>query len=95
LGYSSTSHAYIVFNKRTETVMESIYVVIDDEEVDRPSGGQENQLAPVEVTDGTNDNDKAPPSASPDEPLSPLPVSDTTSSTSEDEDAPANPPKRS
>jgi hypothetical protein len=75
--------------------MESIYVVIDDEEVDRPSGGQENQLAPVEVTDGTNDNDKAPPSASPDEPLSPLPVSDTTSSTSEDEDAPANPPKRS
>jgi hypothetical protein len=38
--------------------MESINVIIDDEEVDRPSGGEENQLAPVEVTDGTTDNDR-------------------------------------
>jgi hypothetical protein len=95
LGYSSTSRAYRVFNKRTETVMESINVVIDDEEVDRPSGREENQLVLVEVTDGTTDNDMASPSVSPDEPPSPLPASDTTSSTSEDEDAPTNPPKRS
>jgi hypothetical protein len=75
--------------------MESINVVIDDEEVERPSSGEENQLAPVEVSDGTTDNDKASPSVSPDEPPSLLPASDTTSSTSEDEDALANPPKRS
>jgi hypothetical protein len=55
LGYSSTSRAYRVFNKRTETVMESINVVIDDEEVERPSSGEENQLVSVEVTDGTTD----------------------------------------
>ena len=30
LGYSTTSWAYRVFNKRTKTVMESINVVIDD-----------------------------------------------------------------
>jgi len=95
LGYSSTSRANRVFNKRTETVMESINVVIDDEEVDRPSRREENQLAPVEVTDETTDNDKASPSMSPDEPPSPLTASDTTSSTSEEEDAPANPPKQS
>jgi hypothetical protein len=75
--------------------MESINVVIDDEEVDRPSRREENQLAPVEVTDETTDNDKASPSMSPDEPPSPLTASDTTSSTSEEEDAPANPPKQS
>jgi hypothetical protein len=75
--------------------MESINVVIDDEEVERPSSGEENQLASVEVIDRTTDNDKASPSVSPDEPPSPLTASDTTSSTSEDEDTPANPPKRS
>jgi hypothetical protein len=42
LGYSSTIRADRVFNKRTETVMESINVVIDDEEVDRKSSGEEN-----------------------------------------------------
>ena len=30
LGYSTTSQAYRVFNKRTKTVMESISVEIDD-----------------------------------------------------------------
>ena len=30
LGYSTTSRAYRIFNKRTKTVMESINVVIDD-----------------------------------------------------------------
>jgi hypothetical protein len=42
LGYSSTSRAYRVFNKRTENVMESINVVIDDEELERPSSEGEN-----------------------------------------------------
>ena len=31
LGYSTTSRAYRVFNKRTKTVMESINVKIDDD----------------------------------------------------------------
>jgi hypothetical protein len=93
LGYSSTSLAYRVFNKRTETVMESINVVIDDEEVERPSSGEENQLVSVEVTDGSTDNIKASLSVSPDEPPSPPTTSDTTSSASEDEDTPADPPK--
>jgi hypothetical protein len=95
LGYSSTSLAYRVFNKRTETVMESINVVIDDEEVERPSSGEENQLVSVEVTDGSTDNIKASPSVPPDEPPSPPTASDTTSSASEDEDTPADPPKQS
>ena len=30
LGYSTTSRAYRVFNKRTKTIMESINVKIDD-----------------------------------------------------------------
>jgi hypothetical protein len=37
LGYSTNSFAHRVFNKRIETVMESINVVIDDEEVVSPS----------------------------------------------------------
>jgi len=48
LGYSTNSRAYRVFNKRTETVMESINVVIDDEEVERPSRKEENQLDSVD-----------------------------------------------
>jgi hypothetical protein len=94
-GYSSTSRAYKVFNKRTETVMESINVVIDDEEVERTSSGEENQLVSVEVTDGTTDIVKASPSVSLDEPPSPPMASNTTSSTFEDEDTSADPPKRS
>jgi hypothetical protein len=43
LGYSTNSRAYKVFNKRTETIMESINVIIDDEEVEAPSEGEENQ----------------------------------------------------
>jgi hypothetical protein len=39
LGYSTNSRAYRVFNKRTETVMESINVVIDDEQVEASSEG--------------------------------------------------------
>jgi hypothetical protein len=88
LGYSLNTRAYRVFNKRIKTVMESINVVIDDEEVERPSSGEENQLISVEVTDRSTDNIKASPSVSPDEPPSPPTASDTISSASEDEDSP-------
>jgi hypothetical protein len=42
LGYSTNSCAYRFFNKRTKTVMESINVVIDDEEVEASSSEEEN-----------------------------------------------------
>jgi hypothetical protein len=44
LGYSTNSRAYRVFNKRTETVMESINVIVVDEEVQRPISGEEKQI---------------------------------------------------
>jgi len=44
LGYSTNSRAYRVFNKQTETVMETINVVINDEEVEAPSSGEDHQL---------------------------------------------------
>lgn len=49
LGYSTNSRAYRVFNKRTETVMESINVVIDDQEVGSPSKGEKTQSFPEEL----------------------------------------------
>jgi len=95
LGYSTNSRAYRVFNKRTETVMESINVVIDDEEVEGPSSGEENQLDSVYPSVTSTDNIKASPSVSLDEPPSSPTTSDTISSAFKDEDTPANPPKRS
>jgi hypothetical protein len=41
MGYSTNSRAYRVFNKRTETVMESINVVVDDDEVQRSISREE------------------------------------------------------
>jgi hypothetical protein len=49
LGYSTNNRAYRVFNKRTETVMELINVVIDDEEVGASSKGEEIQSIPEEL----------------------------------------------
>jgi hypothetical protein len=95
LGYSTNYRAYRVFKKRTETVMESINVVIDDEEVERPSSGEEDQLDLVDLSVTSTDNIKASPSVSPDEPPSSLTTSDTISSAFEDEDTPVNPPKQS
>jgi hypothetical protein len=40
LGYSSNSRAYRVFNERTGTIMESINVVVDDEETGSLSKGE-------------------------------------------------------
>jgi hypothetical protein len=44
LGYSTNSRAYRVFNKRTKTMMESINVIVDDEEVQRSISGEEKQI---------------------------------------------------
>jgi len=95
LGYSTNSRAYRVFNKRTETVMESINVVIDDEEVEAPSNVEENQLNSAELPVTSTDIIKTSPSVSPAESTSTPTTSDTIASASEDEDTPANPPKRS
>jgi hypothetical protein len=95
LGYSTNSRAYRVFNKRTETVMETINVVIDDEEVEAPISGEDHQLNLVELPVTSTDIIKTSPSVSPAESPSTPMTSDTIASTSEDEDTPANPPKRS
>jgi hypothetical protein len=95
LGYSTNSRAYRVLNKRTETVMESLNVAVDDKEVQRPISGEEKQLDSAESsaapTDIINPSSKGSPDESPSSPT----TSDTTPTTSEDEDTPANPPKRS
>jgi len=95
LGYSTNSRAYKVFNKRTESVMESINVVIDDEEVERPSSREENQIDSVDSSATSTDTIKASPSMPPDESPSYPTTSDTTPITSEDEVTSANPPKQS
>jgi hypothetical protein len=65
LGYSTNSRAYRVFNKRTETMMESINVVINVEEVGESSKGEEIQPIPTELPIPLADMTK--PSASPQE----------------------------
>jgi len=71
--------------------MESINVVVDDEEDERPSSSEESQLNTVEPaqTDCTKSSLNISPEKSP----SPT-ASDTTSSTSEYEDIYANQPKQ-
>jgi hypothetical protein len=95
LGYSTNRRAYRVFNKRTETVMESINVIIDDEEVEAPSKGEENQAISAKLPISSADVIKTSPGMSPAESLPILATSDTTTSASEDEDNPTNPPKQS
>jgi hypothetical protein len=63
--------------------MESINMVIDDEEVERPSSRKENQLDSVDPA--PTDIIKSSPNMSPDESPS-SPASDTTPTTSEDEE---------
>jgi hypothetical protein len=95
LGYSTNSRAYRVFNKRTETMMESINVVVDDEKVQRLISREEKQLDSAEPSVAPTDIIDPSSKESPDEsPYSPT-TSDTTPTTSEDEDTPTNPPKRS
>jgi hypothetical protein len=90
LGYSTNNCAYRVFNKRTETVMESINVIIDDEEIEAPSKGEENQpisaelLIPSSNVIKTSTSTQETPGMSPAESL-PIPTtSNTTASISED-----------
>lgn len=75
--------------------MESINVVIDDEEVEAPSSGEENQLNSAELPVTSTDIIKTSPSVSPAESPSTPTTSDTIASASEDEDTPVNSPKRS
>jgi hypothetical protein len=75
--------------------MESINVVVDDEEVERPSSEEENQLDSVDPIVTATEIIKASPSVSPVESPSTPTTSDTIASASEDEDTLANPPKRS
>jgi len=95
LGYSTNSRAYRVLNKRIETVMETINVVIDDEEVEAPSSGEDQQLNSAELLVTSIDIIKTSLSVSPAESPSTPTTLDTISNTFEDEDTPANPPKRS
>jgi hypothetical protein len=75
--------------------MESINVVIDDEEIQRPISREENQLDSVDSSAAPTDIIKSSPNVSPDESPSSPTTSDTTPTTSKDEDTPANPPNRS
>jgi hypothetical protein len=89
LGYSINSRAYWVFNKITETMMESINVIVDDEGVQRSISGEEKQnglAAPADIIEPSSKKslDESSPTTS-----GPTPI------TSEDEDIPANPPRQS
>jgi len=95
LGYSTNSRDYRVFNKRIETVMESINVIIDDKEVEAPSEGEENQPISTELPIPLANVMKTSPGMSPAESLPIIEAFDTIASVSEDEDNPTNPPKRS
>jgi hypothetical protein len=75
--------------------MESINVVIDDEEVERPSSGEENHLDLVDLLVTSTYIIKASPSVSLAESPSTPTTTDTIASASKDEDTPANPHKRS
>lgn len=94
MGYFTNSRAYRVFNKRIETVRESINVIIDDEEVEALSKGEENQPISAELPIPSADVISSP-GISITESLPIFAASDTTVGASEDEDNPINPPKRS
>jgi len=89
LGYSSNSCAYKVFNKRTGTVMESINVVVDNEETGSLSKGETSQPpnTPFEPSDLITGIVKHPSSLQ-DEEASPPQV------TSPQEDVPTKNPAR-
>jgi hypothetical protein len=75
--------------------MESINVVIDDEEVERPSSREENQIDSIDPSVVSTNIIKVSPNVSSDDSSSSPTTSDTSASAFEDEDTPANPPKRS
>jgi len=95
LGYSTNSRAYWVFNKRIETVMESINVIIEDKEVEALSEGEENQPISAKLPIPSTDVIKTSPGMSSAESLLISEASDTTAGASKDEDNLTNLPKRS
>jgi hypothetical protein len=102
LGYSTNNHVYRVFNKRTEIVIESINVVIDDEEVVASSEREEIQSIPKEMPTPSANMIKSSSSETPVIPLAadslPDPpkivISGDTTSAFEDDNESTNPPKR-
>jgi hypothetical protein len=93
LGYSTNSRAYRVFNKRTDTMMESINVIVDDEGVQRSISGEEKQIDSVDSSAAPTDI--VEPSSKESLVESSLATLGSTPITSEDEDIPANPPRQS
>jgi hypothetical protein len=93
LGYSTNNRANRVFNKRTETVMESINVIVDDEEVQRSVSGEEKQIDSVDSSAAPTGIIEPSSKESLDK-SSPI-TSGSTPITSEDEDIPDNPPRQS
>jgi hypothetical protein len=75
LGYSTSSRAYRVYNTRTETVMESINVVIDDD-IRTHSKGEISQSIPEALPSPRENVSETSFSAV--EPVSIHPVSPTT-----------------
>jgi hypothetical protein len=81
--------------------MESTNVIIDDEEIEAPSKGEENQPISTELPIPSADMTKTStstqetPGMSPAESLHIPATSNITASASEDEDNPTNPHKRS
>ena len=60
LGYSTTSQAYRVFNKRTKTVIESINVKIDDEGLSTKESDVEVEALDIEVEGSTPIEESTP-----------------------------------
>jgi hypothetical protein len=75
--------------------METINVVIDDEEVEATSRGEDHQLNSTKLPETSTDIIKTSPSVSLAEFISTPTTPDTIASTFKDEDTPANPPNRS
>ncbi|MCI54526.1 gag-pol polyprotein, partial [Trifolium medium] len=56
LGYSTNSRAYKVFNSRTNTMMESINVVIDDSTTDKVTDEEADATASDQQPEATEDD---------------------------------------
>jgi len=65
LGYSTTSRACRMFNKRTETVMKSINVVVDDEETESLSKGDISQPTDTSLESSSSVTGVVKPPSSP------------------------------
>ena len=75
LGYSTNSQAYIVYNKRTKTLMESINVVINDtiSEKGIDNDGEGQNLKKNEDNDDMSQGENAEKESSKEESTPPIP----------------------